>query len=108
VRIPASRSVREDLHSLSRVVTRAGNISYRAQYTPDGHADRAMALALAIRGAAQVRPRCDIEHVPNTSDRWTWCSGSVNSSARPSVKQRERAALEEIERRRWGLGIPWI
>jgi phage FluMu gp28-like protein len=69
VRIPVSRAVREDLHSLARVVTAAGNISYRAQYTPDGHADRAMALALALRAASQQRPRCDIQVIP----RRGWC-----------------------------------
>jgi phage FluMu gp28-like protein len=45
-RIPVNRVIREDLHSINRVVTANGAISYRAPHTADGHADRATALAL--------------------------------------------------------------
>jgi phage FluMu gp28-like protein len=48
-RIPVSRVIREDLHSIYRVVTAAGNVSYRAPHTADGHADRANAQALCTR-----------------------------------------------------------
>jgi phage FluMu gp28-like protein len=47
--IPAIREIREDLHSVYRVVTPAGNIAYRAPHSADGHADRAHALNLAWR-----------------------------------------------------------
>lgn len=53
VRIPVSRRLRESLHSIRRVVTPAGHISYRAPHTEDGHADEAYALALAIRAATE-------------------------------------------------------
>lgn len=49
--IPISRSIREDLHSMHRVVTASGNITYRAAQTDDGHADRATALSLCERAA---------------------------------------------------------
>jgi phage FluMu gp28-like protein len=52
VRVPVSRLIREDLHSVNRVSGMAGQISYRAPHTPDGHADRCTALALAWRAAA--------------------------------------------------------
>jgi len=48
VRVPVSRVVREDLHSIRKITTIAGNISYRAPSNEDGHADRSIALALAI------------------------------------------------------------
>jgi phage FluMu gp28-like protein len=51
LRVPVSRVIREDLHSLNRVSTPAGQITYRAPYSPDGHADRCTALALALRAA---------------------------------------------------------
>lgn len=51
VRIPISRAIREDLHSMHRVVTPSGNLTYRAPLTDDGHADRCTALALALRAA---------------------------------------------------------
>ena len=47
--IPVSVAIREDLHSVSRIVTAAGNITYSAPHTKDGHADRCTSLALAIR-----------------------------------------------------------
>lgn len=50
--IPAHRDIREDLHSVQRVVTPGGNVSYRAPHSPDGHADRCTALALALRAAS--------------------------------------------------------
>lgn len=52
VRVPISREIREDLHSMHRVTTAAGNVTYRAPHTPDGHADRCTAMALAVRAAA--------------------------------------------------------
>jgi phage FluMu gp28-like protein len=51
--IPQDRAIREDLHSMCRVVTPSGSLTYRAPHTADGHADRCTALALAIRAAAQ-------------------------------------------------------
>jgi phage FluMu gp28-like protein len=53
--IPIARDIREDLHSIYRTTTNSGNILYRAHSTPDGHADRTTALALALR-AAQTTP----------------------------------------------------
>ena len=50
-RIPINRAVREDLHSVQRVTTQNGQITYRAPHTPDGHADRCTAKALAQRAA---------------------------------------------------------
>lgn len=49
--IPVSRLIREDLHSIHRVAMSGGGVTYRAPHTADGHADRATALALAIRAA---------------------------------------------------------
>jgi phage FluMu gp28-like protein len=52
VRIPISRSVREDLHAMQQVV-KAGEYSYWAPKTREGHSDRCTALALAIRAAGE-------------------------------------------------------
>ena len=52
-RVPISRIVREDLHSICRVVSPQGNITYRAPHTDDGHADRCTAKALAERARGQ-------------------------------------------------------
>lgn len=48
VRIPAQREIRDDLHSVRKVTTAAGNIRFDAERTEDGHADRFWALALAL------------------------------------------------------------
>jgi len=60
VRVPVSRAVREDLHSVNRVTSDTGGITYRAPRGAGGHADRCTALALALRagqgqsGAGQI------------------------------------------------------
>jgi phage FluMu gp28-like protein len=59
LRVPVSRAIREDLHSLNRVSTPAGQITYRAPHSADGHADRCSALALAMRATGgSVRRPC--------------------------------------------------
>lgn len=53
VLIPPSSDVREDLHSMKRVITTAGNVRLEAEKETDvtGHADRFWALALALHAA---------------------------------------------------------
>jgi len=53
LRVPVSRLIREDLHSVNRVSSPAGQVSYRAPHSADGHADRCAALALALRASAE-------------------------------------------------------
>lgn len=52
IRIPVSRTIREDLHGLQKVTSQSGGIRYIAPHNEDGHCDRATALALARRAAA--------------------------------------------------------
>jgi len=49
--VPINRAFREDLHSVNRVTTPGGNVTYRAPHTADGHADRCTALALCNRAS---------------------------------------------------------
>lgn len=51
LRIPFDPQVRSDLRSVTKQTTAAGNIRFTAERTPDGHADRFWALALAIHAA---------------------------------------------------------
>lgn len=51
-RTPINRVIREDLHSIYRVVTSAGNVTYRAPHAEDGHADRATGQALCTRAGS--------------------------------------------------------
>ncbi len=83
LRVPVNRDIREDLHSLSRVSNPNGQITYRASHTADGHADRATALALALRAtgggvgqsAAESIPRPpnprDLAMASGNRSRWT-------------------------------------
>jgi phage FluMu gp28-like protein len=48
LRIPYDREIRADLRSVTKQTTAAGNIRFTAERTPDGHADRFWALALAL------------------------------------------------------------
>ncbi|HBE44263.1 MAG TPA: hypothetical protein DDW17_02110 [Deltaproteobacteria bacterium] len=49
--IPAMPEVREDLHSVKKITTSAGNIRFDAANTDDSHADRFWAAALAMHAA---------------------------------------------------------
>lgn len=51
IRIPYDPKVRADLRQVRKETTAAGNIRFTAERTPDGHADRFWALALAIHAA---------------------------------------------------------
>ena len=58
VRLPIDSVIRNDLHSVKKVVTSAGNIRFDAERTKDGHADRFWALSLALMAsdAGSVKP----------------------------------------------------
>jgi phage FluMu gp28-like protein len=58
VRVPVNRAVREDLHSVNRVSSDTGGITYRAPRGAGGHADRCTALALALRAGRENESRC--------------------------------------------------
>ena len=47
-------SLLSDLHSVEKQVTAAGNVRYAAPRSEGSHADRFMALALALHAAAQA------------------------------------------------------
>lgn len=52
LRIPYDPHIRADLRSVTKQTTTAGNIRFTAERTPDGHADRFWALALATHAAS--------------------------------------------------------
>jgi phage FluMu gp28-like protein len=51
LRLPRDREIREDIHSVKKLITSAGNARFDAGHTSAGHADRFWALALAIHAA---------------------------------------------------------
>lgn len=61
LRIPYAPKVRADLRQVTKQVTPAGNIRFTAERTPDGHADRFWALALAKHAASN--PSAPIEYM---------------------------------------------
>jgi phage FluMu gp28-like protein len=63
IRIPVDVKLREDLHSVKKVVTSAGNIRFDAERTKDGHADRFWAMALALMATDQGAIKPEIFHV---------------------------------------------
>ena len=58
-RIPADQKIRNDLHSVKKTVTAAGNIRFDADSTKDGHADRFWAAGLGVHATdkSKNRPR---------------------------------------------------
>lgn len=51
LRLPRDREIREDIHTVKKLTTSAGNVRFDAGHTGDGHADRFWALALAVHSA---------------------------------------------------------
>lgn len=52
LRLPYDPQIRADLRSVTKQVTTAGNVRFTAERTPDGHADRFWALALAVEASS--------------------------------------------------------
>ena len=70
LRIPEDPVIRADLRKVQKTVTAAGNIRFVAESTPDGHADRFWALALARHAAGgQSGPVHVASRPPRTSLR---------------------------------------
>ena len=46
--LPADRELREDVNAMHRKISTGGNIQFTAPRRPDGHSDRACALALVV------------------------------------------------------------
>lgn len=73
VRIPDDPKVRADLRKVQKVVSAAGNIRFVAESTPDGHADRFWALALAIHAGSS--PAAPIEYFSDGQPRGADANG---------------------------------
>ena len=59
--IPKEHDIREDLHSIRKVTTKAGNIRFDAETSEvNGHADRFWALALALLACSTPYTPIDI------------------------------------------------
>ncbi len=69
LRIPYDPQIRADLRSVTKQTTAAGNVRFTAERTPDGHADRFWALALAIEAASA--PAASIEFQSSPAPRPT-------------------------------------
>lgn len=53
--IPKEHNIREDLHSVRRIITTANNIRFDADHSENGHADRFWALSLALHAVGGGR-----------------------------------------------------
>jgi len=59
IRIPMSRKWRDDLHSVRKSTTAAGNVRFDAERTKEGHADRFWAMALSLMASEEgIMPQC--------------------------------------------------
>lgn len=70
VRVPISEPIREDLHSVRRIVTASGNVRFDAERDAGSHADRFWALALAVH-AQSTGAYAPYESLTITRARWT-------------------------------------
>lgn len=63
VRIPVDKNIREDLHSVRRISTSAGNIRFDADRDKESHADRFWSLALALHAATNARGPIEFKRI---------------------------------------------
>jgi len=54
IRIPVSKVLRDDLHSIKKTTTAAGNIRFDAERTKEGHADRFWGLSLSLMASEEA------------------------------------------------------
>lgn len=80
LRIPYHAEIRADLRSVTKQTTTAGNVRFTAERTPDGHADRFWALALALHAAST--PSAPIEF-QSTGVRRLGASASLDVTVSP-------------------------
>lgn len=77
IRIPIDRAIRDDIHSVKKITTSAGNIRFDAERTENSHADRFWALALAVH--AGNNPAMPIEfEVVGARREWTKMAGYLS------------------------------
>jgi phage FluMu gp28-like protein len=76
VRIPSDRDIREDIHSVKKLTTAAGNTRFDAERTEDSHADRFWALALALHAGSKL-PKAPTAY--ESVHRRNFKSGTSNS-----------------------------
>lgn len=73
IRIPPDQQLREDLHSVKRLVSDTGNIRYEG-HTEEGHADRFWSLALAVYSAKEthkaITPIVFYKPLTQTKELW--------------------------------------
>jgi len=78
VRVPISRVIREGLHSVHRVTSNNGGVTYRAPQTEDGHADRCTAHALSVRaGEGDPRETGGYEAIENMQPEYRRIGGGL-------------------------------
>jgi len=69
LRIPLDPATRADLRQVAKQTTATGAVRFTAERTPDGHADRFWALALAIQAAATPAAPYAYTSAAPTADR---------------------------------------
>jgi phage FluMu gp28-like protein len=68
IRIPIDRKVRDDFHSVKKVVTSSGNIRFDAERSEDSHADRFWSMALAVHAAGNIYQPIEYESLESRRD----------------------------------------
>lgn len=78
LRIPIDREIREDIHSVKKFTTSAGNIRFDAERTEAGHADHFWAGALGIHAGSASAGIIEFE-TTGTRRAWTGMGGFLNA-----------------------------
>ncbi len=72
IRIPDDPEVRADIRSVKRESNSFGGVRFRAERSPDGHADRFWALALALWAGRASSRNAEVELVEKRQTGFVW------------------------------------
>ncbi len=85
LRVPIDKAVRDDLHSIKKTTTSAGNIRFDAERSEGSHADRFWALALALHAGSTSGPAAAIGNQEPEADWYRSSRGESRDYGRQLI-----------------------
>lgn len=72
LRIPDEVDIRADLRAVRKTSTASGGVRFCAERSPDGHADRFWALALAVCAASESSGNSELQMIDGARETYVW------------------------------------
>lgn len=94
IRIPIDKDVRDDIHSIKKFTTSAGNVRFDAERSENSHADRFWAMALAVHAAGSSGPPA--ASVGEEAAREDYHAERKTNNPYPSLASRQQALRRRV------------